>query len=155
MRNLNNLNTSILTLGQVQSFENLLSGLAPTESAIASLIEAFDERDVEPCDFVAQSQVDVRVRPWVPRPKAKRASIQWPSSSIGRAVRLINVCAWIDVLVESKLVRTRKITHTRVAPLRCVRSKGVASPVRIEETEMRRGNSGKREKGDRREQHDV
>lgn len=75
MRNLNNLDTSVLTLSQVQSLENFLPSLAPAESTIASLVEAFNERDIESCDFIAQSEVDISVRPWVSRTEAERASI--------------------------------------------------------------------------------
>lgn len=79
MRNLNNLDTSVLTLSQIQAFQDFLPSLVPAECAIASLVKAFNECDIKSCNFIAQSEVDVSVRPWVSRTEAERASVQWPS----------------------------------------------------------------------------
>lgn len=65
MRNLNDLDTSILPFRKIQSLEDLLCRLAPAECAIASLVEAFYEGNVEASHGIAQSHVDVGVRPWM------------------------------------------------------------------------------------------
>lgn len=81
-----------------------------------------------------------------------------PPSS-GQADRLVELLDWSTFapaksLVESRIVKEMK-AHTRIAPLRCVRSKRIASPVWLEKTEVRRGNRGKREDSEGREHHDF
>lgn len=93
MRNLNNLNTGILPIGKVQPLQDVTGSLAPAKSAIASLVEAFNERDVETRDFIAESKIDIGISPRMSWAEYQRSSIKWPGGSVGGAVRLVDICA--------------------------------------------------------------
>ena len=78
MRNLDNLDTRILSLAKFQRFEDILSSLAPAEGAIASLVEAFDKGNVEARYFISESKVDVGVCPRMRSSEEKGTAVKWP-----------------------------------------------------------------------------
>jgi len=91
--NLDNLNTCIGSLGDLQAREHGLRDLWEAESAIAGLVEALNESNVKGGHVVADTEIDICVGPWVRSSIDDAAAVKRPGGTVVRAVFLRDVCA--------------------------------------------------------------
>jgi len=117
---LDDLDGGRLTIGQVQFRECFATDLRPAEDPSAGLVEAFDERDVEGGDGLAEAEIDICECPVMADVRLERTAGERPRGSVRGAILLGDTSAW-------------------PGPLGTVGGKRIASPVWLLQSEVCRG----------------